>query len=209
MLALQRHRPRPASARIRLIRRKVEPAEGGLKALFFENRPILLRFLAARRATSDEADDVLQDLFVRLETQAIGPIAQPIPYLCRMADNLLVDHRRSAAARAAREEAWVDTRFGSEVDDSPSPERQLIGREALSATTRALAELPERTIQIFRRFRIDGASQRQIAGELGISVSAVEKHLHKAYQVVVAARARLDAESPDPLRPQSSGGDND
>jgi len=192
----------------------VEPAEGGLKALFFENRPILLRFLAARRATPDEADDVLQDLFLRLETQRIGPIAQPIPYLCRMADNLLVDHRRSAAARAAREEAWTSTQFGSEVDDSPSPERQLIGREALAATTRALATLPERTVDIFRRFRIDGAPQRQIAGELDISVSAVEKHLHKAYQAVVAARAgldaaSLDAETPHLLRSQSRGSNND
>lgn len=209
--SLPRRRPDPVfgPARIRPIQRKVEPAEGGLKALFFEHRPILLRFLSARRATPDEAEDVLQDLFVRLETQAIGPIAQPIPYLCRMADNLLVDHRRSAAARAAREEAWVDVQIGSEVDDSPSPERQLIGREALTAMTRALAQLPERTVHIFRRFRIEGAPQRQIAGELGISVSAVEKHLHKAYQAVVAAQAGLDAENGPPLRSQSKGRDHD
>ncbi|MDQ8757365.1 sigma-70 family RNA polymerase sigma factor [Sphingosinicella sp. LHD-64] len=187
----------------------MEPADGGLKALFFENRPILLRFLAARRATPDEAEDVLQDLFVRLETHAVGPVAQPIPYLCRMADNLLVDHRRSAAARTVREEAWVDTQFGSEVDDSPSPERHLIGREALAAMTRALAELPERTIHIFRRYRIEGAPQRQIADELEISVSAVEKHLHKAYQAVVAAQSSLDAETPHLLRSQARGGDND
>lgn len=201
--------PDPGPSRIRLIHRKVEPADGGLKALFFENRPILLRFLAARRATPDEAEDVLQDLFVRLETHPVGPVAQPIPYLCRMADNLLVDHRRSAAARAVREEAWVDARFGSEVDDSPSPERLLIGREALAAMTRALAELPERTVQIFRRYRIEGAPHRQIAAELEISVSAVEKHLHKAYQAVVAAQVALDAETPHPLRSRSGGGDND
>jgi RNA polymerase sigma factor (sigma-70 family) len=189
--------------------RNAERAGGGLKALFFENRPVLLRFLAARRATPDEAEDVLQDLFVKLETQAVGPVAQPIPYLCRMADNLLVDHRRSAAARVVREEAWVDTQFGSEGDDSPSPERLLIGRETLATMTRALADLPERTVHIFRRYRIEGMPQRDIAAELGISISAVEKHLHKAYQTVVAAQASLDADNRHPLRSQVGGGDDD
>ncbi|WP_284734542.1 RNA polymerase sigma factor [Sphingosinicella terrae] len=168
--------------------------------MFLDNRAILLRFLAARRATPDEAEDVLQDLFVKLETQIIGPIAEPLPYLCRMADNLLVDRRRSAAARSVREEAWMGTLFGSEVDDRPSAERLLISRETLALMSDALAQLPDRTVTIFRRFRIDGAPQREIAAELGISVSAVEKHLHKAYKAIVEAQASLDGDSPRPLR---------
>ena len=168
--------------------------------MFLDNRGILRRFLAARRATPDEAEDVLQDLFVKLETQIIGPIAEPLPYLCRMADNLLVDRRRSAAARSVREEAWMETQFGSEVDDRPSAERLLISRETLAMMSDALAQLPERTIIIFRRFRIEGVPQREIAAELGISVSAVEKHLHKAYRAIVEAQANLDGDSPHPLR---------
>ncbi len=143
---------------------------------------------------------MLQDLFLRLESRAIGPIAEPIPYLCRMVDNLLVDRRRSAAARATREQAWMDIQFGSEIDDRPSAERALIGREALARVGEALSVLPDRTIHIFRRFRLEGAGQREIAAELGISVSAVEKHLHKAYWIVVDAHAELDAEIPPPLR---------
>jgi FixJ family two-component response regulator len=37
--------------------------------------------------------------------------------------------------------------------------------------------------------------QKQIAAELGISVSAVEKHLQKAYLTVVEARSQLDADA--------------
>lgn len=187
-------------ARSSKIHRNPDNESNGLKAVFFECRPTLLRFLAARRAAPDEAEDVLQDLFVKLETQAMGPIAEPIPYLCRMADNLLVDRRRSAAARSVREEAWMEAQFGSEVDDGPSAERQMIGREALAAVTSALSGLPDRTLFIFRRFRVEGAPQREIAAELGISVSAVEKHLHKAYQIVVDTQAKLGVDLPHPLR---------
>ena len=175
-------------------------SSGGIRAVFLDSRAILLRFLAARRATPDEAEDVLQDLFLRLETHAVGPVAEPLPYLCRMADNLLIDRRRSAAARSVREDAWMNVQFGSEADDRPSAERLLISRERLAMTADALAKLPDRTVIIFRKFRIDGIPQREIAAELGISVSAVEKHLHKAYKAIVEAQANLDADSPRPLR---------
>ena len=55
-----------------------------------------------------------------------------------------------------------------------------------------LDALPERTRTIFRRFRIDGEPQRLIADELGISVSAVEKHLARAYQAIADVKLRLD-----------------
>ena len=48
--------------------------------------------------------------------------------------------------------------------------------------------------------------QRQIAGELGISLSAVEKHLQKAYQVVVETQKRLDADTHCPQRPSPAEG---
>jgi RNA polymerase sigma-70 factor (ECF subfamily) len=151
---------------------------------------------------------VLQDLVVKLESRPSGPIADPRAYLYRMAENLLLDRIRSEGRRRGREQAWVGARSGSalDVDDRPSPEQALIARERLALVSAALAALPERTLSVFRRYRIDGVPQREIAAELGISLSAVEKHLQKAYQAVVAARARLDAETPCPQRPTGAEG---
>jgi RNA polymerase sigma-70 factor (ECF subfamily) len=91
-------------------------------------------------------------------------------------------------------------------DDRPSPEQALIARERLALISKALAELPERTLFVFRRYRIDGVPQREIAGEIGISLSAVEKHLQRAYRTVVETRKRLDADVPCPQRPMGAEG---
>lgn len=174
--------------------------------MFLQQRPALLRYLAARRLAPDEAQDLLQDLYVKLAAGTPGPVGEPRAYLYRMAENLLLDRRRAATRRSGREQAWTAAQLGpsGDADDRPSAEQVLIGRERLAAVTRALAALPERTVQIFRRYRIDGVAQKEIAAELGISLSAVEKHLQKAYRVAVEAQAALDADSPPPRRPQDA-----
>jgi RNA polymerase sigma factor (sigma-70 family) len=164
----------------------------------------LIRYLCARKVPLDEAEDILQDLFVKLEGLKPGPVAEPRAYLYRMAENLLYDRRRSAGWRSSREEAWVAAQLGEvrEADARPSAERTLIAREELRLISDALAELPDRTLQIFRRYRLDGLRQREIADDMGISVSSVEKHLRHAYEAVVEARESLIAENPPQLRPR-------
>jgi len=184
------------------------PAGGLLRAALLEHRAALLRYLIARRVPPEEAEDVLQDLVVKLENHKSGPVAEPRAYLYRMAENLLLDRIRSDGRRRGREQAWVAARAGAalDADDRPTAEEILIARERLALVSAALAGLPERTLFVFRRYRIEGVPQREIAAELGISLSAVEKHLQKAYQVVVEARQKLDAENAGPQRPIEAEG---
>jgi RNA polymerase sigma-70 factor (ECF subfamily) len=181
---------------------------GLLRAALLEHRAALLRYFVARRVPPDEAEDILQDLVVKLESHASGPVAEPRAYLYRMAENLLFDRVRSEGRRRGREKAWVAAQAGAtlDADDRPSPEQALIARERLALMSAALSALPERTLLAFRRYRIDGVPQRQIAVELGISLSAVEKHLQKAYQVVVEAQKGLDADTHCPQRPSPAEG---
>ena len=170
-------------------------AGGGLEAVFLQNRAALLRFLRARGA-ADAADDLLQELWLKASAAASGPLADPLAYLYRSANNLMLDRRRGEIRRERRDQDWTELTGGPElgVSDAPSGEQVLIARERLAATEAALKELGERTDHVFRRYRIEGASQRAIAAELGISLSAVEKHLQKAYRALVELRRRLDAE---------------
>lgn len=165
----------------------------GLEAVFMENRAALLRFLRARGA-GEGAEDLLQDLWVRASAAAGGPIADPLAYLYRAANNLMLDRRRATLRAQKRDRHWHEVSDGElGVSEAPSGERVLIAREQLAAADEALKALGERTDYVFRRFRIEGASQRAIADELGISLSAVEKHLQKAYRALVELRRQIDA----------------
>ncbi len=60
------------------------------------------------------------------------------------------------------------------------PERVLVGRDDLKLALSALGELTERTQAVFVLQRFEGRKNKEIARELGISVSAVEKHMVRA-----------------------------
>lgn len=178
----------------------------GLAATAIRNRPALLRFLAARGAGED-ADDLFQELWMKAHNVSSGPIAEPLAYLYRMADNLMLDRRRAAGRRVRRDDQWNAVAGGGsgEASDQPSAERMLLAREKLRAVDAKLASLGERTAAIFRRYRIDGIRQQDIAPEFGISLSSVEKHLQKAYTALASMQSSMDAESPDPRRPDIEG----
>jgi RNA polymerase sigma factor (sigma-70 family) len=163
---------------------------GGLEAVFLDNRPALLRFLRARGA-GDGAEDLLQELWIKASAGASAPIAEPLAYIYRAANNLMLDRRRAELRGARRDALWSEA---SDDTAAPEGEHKLIARAQLELVERTLAELGERTDAIFRRYRIEGQSQRDIATEFGISLSAVEKHLQKAYRALSELRRRLDAE---------------
>jgi RNA polymerase sigma factor (sigma-70 family) len=177
---------------------------GGLATVFMANRDALHRFLRARLRGSGDPEDVLQDIWVKLESLESGPVAEPLAYIYRMAENLVLDRRRSAIRRTNRETEWtkgqIDGSLGMAVDSQPDAERHLLARDHLRRVDGVLDSLPERTAFAFRSVRIEGVPQREIAASMGISLSAVEKHLQRAYRAVLEIQRNLDAENPAPER---------
>ncbi|HZU65058.1 MAG TPA: sigma-70 family RNA polymerase sigma factor [Novosphingobium sp.] len=171
--------------------------DSGLLQTFLNARPELLRFLRLRGAMPEEAEDILQNLGLKLAAQATGPVDQPRAYLYRMATNAFLLHRRGDARRRRRDEDWVDAQSGfmREIDPQPSAETALIASQQLRLLQAVIDAMPERTATIFRRFRLEGVAQKTIAADLGISVSAVEKHLARAYLDIWQARKKSDEET--------------
>ncbi|WP_022682648.1 RNA polymerase sigma factor [Sphingobium bisphenolivorans] len=167
----------------------------GLSAIFLENRPALLRFLRARGAGED-AEDLLQDMWMKLEAKDLGPVADPLPYLYRMANNLMLDRYRSGTRRARREQDWAEGAGGVMADssDDTAIDERLILAQRLDEARAVLRSLGPRVELVFRRFRIEGVGQRVIAEELGVSLTTVEKDLQKAYRAMVALKQKLDTE---------------
>ncbi len=100
-------------------------------------------------------------------------------YVFQTAASVLADRARRRDSRQADAHFPFDPdRHGDEELD---PHRQLSGKEDLRAAVAALLALPERTRTIFVLHRLEGQKYRDVATQLGISVSAVEKHSRETY----------------------------
>lgn len=163
----------------------------GLQRVILNERGRLLRFLAAR-GLADDAEDALHDLWQRVAAAPSQPIADPLSYLFRAAENLVRDRRRSSVSRDRRHHDWHEASVPSE--EPAVGERSLIARERLREVQSTLASLGPRVELVFRRCRLDGLGQAAIARELGVSLSSVEKDLQKAYRALAQLRAKFDAE---------------
>jgi len=166
--------------------------DSGLQAIFIANRDKLLRFLMAQGA-GEAAEDLLQELWIRVSTRATAPIAQPLSYLYRAANNLMLDRYRSNQQAIRRDASWLEAQTADlAVSDAPSDERSLIAREQLLLAERTLDALGPRVATAFRRHRLEGVPQKIIARELNVSLSTVEADLRKAYRAMIELRRTLD-----------------
>ena len=81
-----------------------------------------------------------------------------------------------------------------------------IVREMLDEANGAIDKMSPRMAAALRLYRVEGLGQRDIAEQLGISVSAVEKLLRKAYaQILTFARTQDSAEPPPRRRHDTEG----
>ena len=153
----------------------------GLAAALAEHRPRLLRFLTSRTGDAAEAEDVVQEIWLHIARSETGPIANPLAYLHRVGMNIVLDRVRARRRRERREQGWsdavIDMAGGEAVDESPSPYAVAEGQQRIRALATAIDQLPPGAARVFRRHKLDGLSHAEVADELGISRSAVEKHI--------------------------------
>lgn len=169
---------------------------GGLEALYHALRADLARFLTARTGDTLEAEDILQELWLKLRAQPSGPITNGRAYLYRMAQNLVVDRVRESRRRMVRERQWSDQRTdfafarGEIADPGKNAHETIQDAEETALMASAIANLPEGAQRVFRMHKLDGLSHEDVAAQLGISKSGVEKHMAVAMKYL--RRALLD-----------------
>ncbi|HLZ85223.1 MAG TPA: RNA polymerase sigma factor [Caulobacteraceae bacterium] len=149
-----------------------------LLRVYLERRQDLIRVFAARLRSYEAAEDLVQDMYVRLtqrEPEDLN-VEQPSAYLFRLGSNLMVDHVRKDSRRRRRDDDW--NRDAGAVAAQPIvPEAAAVSRDQLQRLLEAVAKLKPRTREVFRLHKLEGLSHADVARRLGISKSAVEKHM--------------------------------
>ncbi len=158
--------------------------------VYLEKRANLVRYFAARLGSLEASEDLAQDLYIKVA--AMGPIEDlqsPMALLYRMGANLMLDRLRQVRRSAAREDAWLRTAHttlgGEDVVDQPPADEALASRQRLAKLVAELEGLPPRMRRAFQLHKLEGKSHAETARAMGISISAVEKHVSGALKALV------------------------
>jgi RNA polymerase sigma-70 factor (ECF subfamily) len=144
-----------------------------------------MSFFLRRIGDRAEAEDLTQEVFVRLiAAMDRQDVRDADSLVFKIATNLLRDRMRRAASHGKAHISEFNDHLVSELTrefvEEQSPERLVLARVEISAVLKALAELGERTKDIYVLFRLEGMKQRQIAALYGTGISTVEREVARA-----------------------------
>lgn len=156
----------------------VEPLLPNLEALDRRFRPALMAFFSRRLGSRVDAEDLTQEVFVRLASGQANQLDHADAYVFQIAANLLRDRGRRLAVRANNADLLRSVE--QERNASYDGERILLAKENLQHVLQSLNELPTKTRDIFLLSRLERIPHAQLADMYAISVSAIQQHIVKA-----------------------------
>jgi RNA polymerase sigma factor (sigma-70 family) len=168
---------------------RVDPTElqeGSFTRLFNAAVRDLRLYLRRTLRREDDAEEIAQEAMLRIwNARASVSMDAARPLLFRIASNLAIDRLRER-----RRWRFIDIDETPEPAETVSAERTLAAREELEIVATAIAGLPDNCRTAFMLSRIEGRKHAEIAAEMSISKSMVEKHVAEAVFRLSLARKR-------------------
>ena len=151
------------------------------KGVYAEQFAPLVSWLhTAFGAGPPEPEDVAQRAFANLARRGdLSDIENPKAFLWRTARNIMISQKRHEATRNGAAEE-MEKIFSLEQGDVLNPERVLEAKDALAAMVRAVEKMPTQRRRAFQLKCFEGLTHTEIGKRLGISRTAVYKHLVRA-----------------------------
>ncbi len=161
------------TARWRWLATNILPHEAALRA-----------WLRRRRELPIEADDLVQEAYAVLATLAsVEHITNPKAYFFQTAHSIALQQLRRD--RVVSIVAIADVEELQTSIESLSAEDHAAGRQELRRVAEAIDALPPQCGEVFRLRKVEGLSQRDVALQMGLAESTVEKHMGRAIHVLM------------------------
>lgn len=147
------------------------------QTLFLENRSALIDYATRILGSRDQAEDIVQDAFLRLRPEQSEEYAprQVLAYLYSIVRNLAFDalKRRRVESR----EHGQDPPFWIMPQPQTSPEQSVLLADQIRVASETLRSLPSGMRRAIELYRIEGWTLEAIADELGLSTATVHRHI--------------------------------
>ena len=156
------------------------PVQQALHTLYCDHIGWLQGWLRKRLGDAFDAADVAHDTYVRVLASGTPPQPETSRrYLTQIAKGLAIDLYR----RRQIEAAYLETMALLMPSEVPSEEHRALVIETLMELDALLQRLSTKARQAFLLCKLDGLSYRDIARQLKVSVSSVEKYIAAALQI--------------------------
>jgi RNA polymerase sigma-70 factor (ECF subfamily) len=192
-MKLSQVQPEPAqSSDVELLHAVAHGDEAALARLYDAYRVILFGLLVRILNSREEAEDILQEVFVQVWRRAKDfdeKRGRPFTWLVTLARSRAIDRLRQLGARqrlavgAAQEQEQTEN-FSDALTDAVRAEQQAVVRQAL-------AELPEDQRQTLVLAYFDGLTQSEIASKLNAPLGTVKTRMRSG---MAKLRARLGSQ---------------
>jgi RNA polymerase sigma-70 factor (ECF subfamily) len=153
-----------------LIKQSVAGDESAYRLLLEKHLPSLSNYVMRMMANTAEADDIIQETFIRLWTRGnkFNPeTAKLTTWLHNIAHNLCIDHFRKSSR-------LVNNSIEQPIAVAPGPEEDLAQQGLAKNIQQAMMSLPERQRSAIIMCHYQGLSNKDAAVVLNVSVDALE-----------------------------------
>ncbi|NWB87638.1 RNA polymerase sigma factor [Pseudomonas gingeri] len=169
-------------------------SQSHFNTVFLAQRVTLLRTLQRMVNNPSTAEDLLQETYLRV-TRALSerPVDHLEPFVFQTARNLALDHLRALRiqSRTLMDDVSLDVMQNIAAPLSTA-EDAIHAEQMLKRLSVSLGQLSARQQQIFILSRLHGCSYQEIADELDVSLSTVQKELKLIMAICVGVAERLD-----------------
>ena len=148
------------------------------------HRDELVSFIAVRTVDAIEAEDIVQDIFLRLLRGQHLITPQTLPSLLHtMARHAVCDYYRRRHVHEEYEHYIQTSDFSCQTSDD-SVESVFSAQQLMERMERSLTRLPKACCEIYRLHIYDGMKVSDIAQELSLPYKQVENRLGQARKAV-------------------------
>ena len=158
-----------------LVKNYISGDESALALLINRHQSKIYGFIYSKIGDRDLSDDIFQDTFIKviktLKTKSYNEEGKFLPWVMRIAHNLVVDHFRKAKKMPFQRETEEYSIFNYMTDTAPTIESQMITEQVEVDLTRLLDELPDDQKEVLVMRMYQDLSFKEIAELTGVSIN--------------------------------------